>query len=106
MALLMVWNGLIIVLLTVMGVLFLRGKGTALISGYNTMSESEKSGVDEKRLCSFMGKFMLVLAGLWLVITILEACRLKTWLWIGVGVFVIVTVGAVIYANTGNRFRK
>lgn len=106
MALLMVCNGFIIVLLAVLGVLFLRGKGTTLISGYNTMSEAEKSAMDEKRLCRFMGKLLLLLAGLWLVITILEACRLKTWLWVGVGVFVVVTVGAVIYANTGNRFRK
>ena len=106
MALLMVWNGLIFVLLVAMGVLFLRGKGTALISGLNTMSESEKSGVDKKRLCRFMGKFMLVLAALWLVITILEVCQLKIWLLIGVGVFVVVTVGAAIYANTGNRFKK
>ena len=106
MTMLLVVNGLIAAMLLAVGILFLRGKGAMLISGYNTMSPEEKSHVDEVRMFSFMGKFMLVLAGLWLAITVLEAFGLKTWLWIGVGVFVIVVVGAVIYANTGNRFRK
>ena len=106
MTLVIVMNGLIVALFLVLGALFLQGKGAMFISGYNTMSESERNAIDEKRLCRFMGKFMLALAGLWLAITILEACQLKRWLWIGVGMFIVVTIGAVIYANTGNRFRK
>ena len=50
------------------GVIFLNGKGAFLIAGYNTTSKAEKQKTDEKKLCSFMGKMMFILAGCWLVI--------------------------------------
>ena len=51
-----------------LGVVFLRGKGTDLISGYNTASVEEKMKTDEKKLCRFMGKLMFALAACWLAL--------------------------------------
>ena len=99
-------NGGIIALFAVLGILMLRGKGAFLIAGYNTMSEAEQNAIDEKRLCAFIGKLMLALAGCWCVVTLLEALGQKTLFWVAVAAFLAITFGAVIYANTGNRFRK
>ena len=99
-------NGGIIALFAVMGILLLCGKGAFLIAGYNTMSETEKNAIDEKRLCRFMGKLMLAMAGCWCVVTLFEVRGPKSLLWVAIAAFLAIVFGAVIYANTGNRFRK
>ena len=75
-----------IMVFVILGVIFLNGKGAFLIAGYNTTSKAEKQKTDEKKLCSFMGK-------MWL-------------LWVGLCLFFVVCVGAVIYMNSGNRFKR
>ena len=52
----------IAVLLGVMGLVILSGKGDNLIAGYNTASKEEREQVNVKRLRLLMGGFMLVLA--------------------------------------------
>ena len=99
-------NGGIIVLFAALGVALLHGKGAFLIAGYNTMSDAERNAIDEERLCRFMGKLMLVLAGCWCVVTLFEARGPMTLFWVAVAAFLTITFGAVIYANTGNRFNK
>ena len=99
-------NGGIVALFAALGIALLHGKGAFLIAGYNTMSDAEQSAIDEKRLCKFMGRLMLVMAGCWCVVTLLEACRQMTLFWIAVAAFLAIVFGAVIYANTGNRFKK
>lgn len=42
-------------------ILFLCGKGSGLIAGFNTMSDNEKELFDKKKLCHVMGKGFLVL---------------------------------------------
>ena len=51
-----------IMVFVILGVIFLNGKGAFLIAGYNTTSKAEKQKTDEKKLCSFMGKMMFILA--------------------------------------------
>ena len=99
-------NGGIIALFAALGVVLLCGKGAFLIAGYNTMSKAEKDAIDEKRLCQFMGKLMLVLAACWCVITLFEVRGPMSLFWVAVAAFLAITFGAVIYANTGNRFKK
>ena len=99
-------NGGIVALFTALGVLMLCGKGAFLIAGYNTMSDAERSAIDEKRLCTFMGRLMLAMAACWCVVTFFEVRGPKILLWISVAVFLAIVFGAVIYANTGNRFKK
>lgn len=42
-------------LFLVLAILFFRGKGSKLISGYNTMSAEEQQKYDEKKLCKATG---------------------------------------------------
>lgn len=96
----------VMVLFSLLGVLFLKGKGAFLIAGYNTMSEAEKKTMDEKALCGFMGKVMFFLAAgvaLWGIGDLLE----QKWVFdAGLLLFLGAVGFTVVYANTGNRFKK
>ncbi len=48
-------------LFAILGVVMLTGRGTGLIAGYNTMSESERARYDAPKLCRTIGVFLLVL---------------------------------------------
>ena len=95
-----------IMVFVILGVIFLNGKGAFLIAGYNTTSKEKKKKTDEKKLCSFMGKMMFILAGCWLVIASSEIFKAMWLLWVGLCLFFVVCVGAVIYMNSGNRFKR
>ncbi len=53
-----------------------------------------------------MGKMMFILAGCWLVIASSEIFKAMWLLWVGICLFFVVCVGAVIYMNSGNRFKR
>lgn len=93
-------------LFVVLGIVFLRGKGANLISGYNTASVEEKMKTDEKKLCRFMGKLMFALAACWLVAASSEVFHTKALLGAGIVLFLVVIIVGLIYANTGHRFEK
>ncbi len=93
-------------ILVIMAIVLLLGKGAFLIAGFNTMSESEKKKYDTKALCRFMGKVLLPIGILMPSVAIGEIINIP---WISgayTGVVVILSLFAVIYSNTGNRFRK
>ena len=95
-----------ILTLLLLGLVFSRGKGAFLIAGYNTASKAEKEKYDEKALCRFMGKLMFALAAAWVPIA-LSALLDRMWLpWLGLGLFLVVCIGGVVYMNTGHRFEK
>ena len=93
-------------LFVLLGILFLRGKGTSLIAGYNTASPQEKAATDEKKLCRYMGKLMFALAGCLLIAAVSEVVHNRVFLWIGMAAFLLTAVVGAILANTGDRFRK
>ena len=96
----------VILLCLVLAAVFFRGKGTGLIAGYNTASAYEKRHTDERKLTRFMAWLMLALAACFVPI-LLSAVLDAMWLfWLGFALFLAVAVAGVIYANTGNRFRK
>lgn len=95
-----------IALFVILGLIFCRGKGAFLIAGYNTASQAEKAKYDEKALCRFMGKMMFALAGCQAVMA-LGILAVGMWLfYVGLGLFLAVCFGSVVYMNTGNRFCK
>ena len=99
-------HGAAVVLLLILGVIFLKGKGAFLIAGYNTASKAEKEKIDEKKLCRYMGRLMFALAGCFFIImlsSIFDKIRL---LWLGLGLVFIVSIGGIIYINTGDRVKK
>lgn len=99
--------GLIVAIIVIaIGIIFLTGRGAFLLAGYNTMSKSEKEKYDSTALCKFMGKIFLPLGVLMPCVSLGKIYNI-TWLWWAYSLVVLVLLAfAVIYANTGNRFRK
>ena len=95
-----------ILLFLLLGLVFSRGKGAFLIAGYNTASKAEKARYDEKALCRFMGRLMFAMAGCWAVVALSTLLDREWLLFLGLGLYLVVIFGGVIYANTGNRFRR
>ena len=92
--------------LIVMSIFLLIGKASFLIAGYNTMSKEEKSKYDGIALSKFIGEILLPI-GILCPGTAVAAIFNISWF---PALFIAVTLSlstfAVIYCNTGNRFRK
>ena len=83
-----------------------KGKGAFLLSGYNSLSDSEKAEYDERALCKFMSKMMLGLSFstfLWALSDLIEHQILFI---IGLILFISILVFGLVYMNTGSRFKK
>ena len=92
-------------LFLIFGILLWKGKCAFLIAGYNTSSKEEKSKYNEAALCRFVAKLMFFCAICMLLFAL--APFVGTWLmWLTQAVMLIGIIAGVIYANTGNRFKK
>lgn len=95
-----------IALLIIAALFLLNGKGAFLIAGYNTLSKARKAKYDEKILCRAVAWLLLALA-FCLVILQIGTCFNLSWLVsLAIVLMLIITVGFVIYSNTGKRFLK
>ncbi|MCL2279414.1 MAG: DUF3784 domain-containing protein, partial [Oscillospiraceae bacterium] len=92
--------------LLALAVYFLGGKGASLIAGINTMSDKKRETYDEKALCRAVGKLLIAMAAMLLLFPV--SIRLEAmWLfWLAMVLSMVLPIGFVIYANTGNRYRK
>lgn len=98
--------GIITLLMLLMSIPLLRGRGAWLIAGFNTMDKREREKYDAEALCQFMGRYLLSVALLTPAIAIGGILKLS-WLSIGYTLYVVISViFVVIYCNTGNRFKK
>ena len=96
---------IIIALFLVLALVFRRGKGAALIAGYNTMTPLERSRYDEKKLCRVMSRMMFALAGCWAVAASSKIFEAMWLLWLGMGLMLVTCVVGIIYMN-GDRMKK
>ncbi len=96
----------LILLFLIMGIVLWKGKGAWLIAGYNTSSKAEKARYDEKALCRFVAKLMFFYVACFAVSAVCTCLEATTIYYCVMALFLIVTIAAVIYANTGNRFKK
>lgn len=96
----------IICLFILLGIIFSMGKGSFLISGYNTMPKKEKEEYDAVSLCKFMGKIMFLIAFCMSLFLSSEVFNIKALFYIGLTLFFVVIIFTLIYSNTGNRFKK
>ena len=97
---------IIIASFVLLSLVFHKGKGLSLIAGYNTASKAQKEKIDEKKLCRYMSRLMLILAACWMLIACCEIYG-KIWmLWTGFAAFVIAAIVGAIYINTGGRISK
>ena len=111
----MIITGALGLLLTVLGLyMVLTGKGSLLIAGYNTMPEDEREKYDNTALSKFIGKAIITPLG---ILTVLFALGASfgfkyniSLFWVAVIIYSVIVTGlsifAVIYLNTGNRFKK
>lgn len=102
----MIALAIIIGLFIVLGFIFSSGKGSFLIAGLNTMSKKKKATYDSVALCKFMGKAMFGLSFsmvFWLLSDLFNNSLLFI---IGLLLFIGIVIFILIYANTGDRFKK
>lgn len=97
---------IIVAVFVILGIVFLKGKGAFLVAGYNTASREERAKYDEKALCRFMGKLMFVCAGCFILISLGSVLEQMALVWLGIVLMLVMIFAAVIYANTGNRFKR
>lgn len=96
--------GIIFVLLVVLGIFLLNGKGSWLIFGYNTLSSKEKKKYNKKAMCRFMAGvvFLIALSMGILILTAYWGYSFSEWFGLINGVIILF---AWVYANTGDRFK-
>ena len=93
-------------LFAVFGIILWKGKGAWLIAGYNVSSDAEKSKYDEKTLCRFVAKLMFFYTACFVLLAVSTWLDFMALYYCVIALFLVVTIAAVIYANTGNRFKK
>ncbi len=87
---------IMVAVFTILGIIFLLGKGSWLIAGYNTASAKEKEKYNEKSLCRSMGVMFLLLS-----IIIGAMCYVNTdqFALIMMIPFILVIIIELIFAN-------
>jgi preprotein translocase subunit SecG len=103
---LLVVHLVVVVIFVILGIVFLNGKGSFLIAGYNTASKAKKEKIDEKKLCNYTGKLMFVLAGCFLIIAASDIFCKMWLLWTGLVLFLAAAIGGIVFMNTGNRLKR
>ncbi|AXI11183.1 DUF3784 domain-containing protein [Oceanobacillus sp. 143] len=88
------------------GIILSSGRGSSLIAGFNTLPQEEKDKYDSVALCKFMGKVMFALSSSMILWVLSEVYEINWLLVLGIILFIGIVVFSLIYANTGNRFKK
>ncbi len=89
-----------------LGIVFINGKGSFLIAGFNTIAPEENETYDTIALCKFMGKMMFALSFSIFLWFISEAYDINWLFYVGLVLFLVIVAYMLIYTNTGNRFKK
>jgi cell division protein FtsW (lipid II flippase) len=82
----------------VLSVVFLMGKGSWLIAGYNTASEQKRRQYDEKKLCRVMGILTL---GIGAILCMMQAVNTERFAIICSVILILWVIMFLIYANVG-----
>ena len=87
-------------------VVMMCGKGAMLIAGFNTMPKKEREKYDARALCKFVGGILLPV-GITMPAVFLGGFYKLNWLiYLVIAIDVAIVIFAIVYANTGNRFRN
>lgn len=99
-------NLIILIPFLIFAAVLSKGKGAFLIAGYNTKSDREKAQYDETALCKFMSKIMYGISLSILMWALSELLDNQVLFVIGMIFFIGVILFAIIYSNTGDRFKR
>lgn len=90
----------VIILFAALSVLFLSGRGSWLIAGYNTASKEEKAKYNTKKLCRVFGAGMTVITLLLLVTGLFENVLPAEFVYIAAGIILADAIIMIILGNT------
>ena len=97
---------IVMIAFIIYGVALWQGKGASLLSGYNTMPLEKKRRINERTLLKFMAKIMFALSFCVGLFAVSEWLEEDIYFIVGLILFILVVVFALVYANTGKRFKK
>lgn len=102
--------GLLIILLAcspivIIAIVLMTGRGAFLIAGYNTMGKKNQAAYNTKAMCRFVGRLLLGFI-IFLLIGFIGVHFDIALFKLGFAASFLTLVLGIIYANTGNRFRK
>ena len=98
--------GMVIGLFLVMALFLLKGRGSFLIAGFNTLSEEEKAKYDRSALCRFVGWLLIVFSFVMVLFPLGMHFEIYWLTYCGSALIFVVVIFVVVYANTGRRFHK
>jgi hypothetical protein len=104
-----IFKFIIPLIFVILGFVLRTGKGNFLLAGYNTSSKEEKEKYDEVALGKFMGNLLIIIAAIVLTTAVSEIYNVALFNFIVIAAPILIVVlvfGTIIYANTGNRFKK
>ena len=92
----------------VFGLIILTGKTNFLIAGLNTMSEQERAKYNESAISKFVGWMLIAASAVLLVacIPIYFGICPNIMIIASYGIFMVMVIGGVIYANVSPRFKR
>ena len=93
-------------ILIILGVIIRAGKGTFLISGYNTSTKKEKERYDEKALYNFVSNLLFFCSCVILIYLIAKTYNATAIKYLAMITLIITVMLASSYSNTKNRFLK
>ena len=93
-------------LMVLLGFLIKVKRWSWLIAGFNTSSPKRKARYDETALCNATGNFLYLLSGALFLPLLGDLTSNQDLINLGAFLTLGLTIGFVIYANTGRRFRK
>ncbi len=99
-------HGVMALLFVLLGYLVRFRQWAWLISGYNTSSRESRDQYDREALTRGVGNTMFVLAALMVVSALGQWLRVPFLTRVGWGGFVLAILVFLVYANTGNRYKK
>jgi len=88
------------ILMAIISIILISGRGAFLIAGYNTMSKDKKAKYDEKKLCRIMGCGLSIITLIMIIAALynFEIPTLISWI-IPWGIFAV-TAAMMILMNT------
>ncbi len=101
----LIFCGVIFILLVVVSIILLSGKGANMLTVYNTLTTEEKKEYDTVKMCKFMGKISLTLAFAILLLFISFITSNNGLL----AVFIAITMSLIFFSigvTSSSKFRK
>lgn len=93
------------IVFSILGAVFLSGKGAGLIAGYNMKSDEEKAAFNEKALCQTMAVVCFGVALSFIVDMVGYWTNQVIWHHMSTAFVIIIVIFGIIYMNTSKKIK-